>query len=88
MLLLLYVITENAIDEDYNELVEGYFTVQDRLEEHWWVLNGILVDCGMPTLDPRNPFDWLILYAISAGEDESMSERMTEMIDRIFDDVK
>lgn len=87
LLLLLYIITENAIGEDYNELDESYFTPQDRLEEHWWILNGILVDCGMPTLDPRNPFDWLILYAIAADEDESMSDRMTEMIDKIFADV-
>ncbi len=87
LLLLLYVITENAIDTDYSESIESYLTVRDRLEEHWWILNGILLDCGMPLLDPRNPFDWLILYAISSGDDESMSDRMAKMIDKLFDDV-
>ncbi len=86
LLLLLYVITENGVNADYSELDEEYLSVLDRLEEHWWILGAILNDCGMAPLDPRHPFDWLILYAISAGEDESMSDRMTIMIDQIFSD--
>ena len=34
----------------------------------------------MPTLDPRSATDWLVLYAVTAGE-ESMSERMEAVIE-------
>ena len=49
-------------------------------------LNAILTDCGMPLLDPRNATDWLVLYAVTAG-DEGMSERMESVIEHIFKDV-
>ena len=84
LLLLLYVVTENVLDGDYSELDEEYITMQERLEDHWWTLNAILTDCGMPTLDPRNPTDWLVLYALAADE-ESMSERMEQVIEKIYD---
>ena len=85
LLLLLYVVTENIVDGDYSELDEDYITPQERLETHWWTLNAILTDCGMPTLDPRNPTDWLVLYSLAADE-ESMSERMEQVIEKIYED--
>lgn len=88
LILLFYVITENVTDDAYSELDEDYIPIQDRLEDHWWTLNAILTDCGMSPLDPRNAFDWLVLYAITAGEDESMSERMEQVIDYMYADVK
>ncbi|MCD8146724.1 MAG: hypothetical protein LUD84_05520 [Clostridiales bacterium] len=88
LLLILYIVTENAVDGEYCELDEDYLSLQDRLEDHWWVLNAILTDCGMPTLDPRNATDWLVLYALTAREDESMSERMTQVIDHLFADIQ
>lgn len=86
LLLLLYVITENGLDEGYSELDEEYLTAQDRLEDHWWSLNAILSDCGMPLLDPRNAADWLVLYAVTAT-DEPMSQRMEKVIELMFADV-
>ena len=85
LLLLLYVITGNVVDEEYSELDEDYITIEQRLEDHWWVLNTILLDCGMPTLDPRNATDWLVLYALTADADESTSERMEQVIDALFE---
>ena len=87
LLLLLYVITENVMDDSYNELDEEYITPQERLEDNWWTLNAILSDCGMPSLDPRNATDWLVLYAITA-QDEPMSERLEQVIDGIFADIQ
>lgn len=87
LLLLLYVITENITDGDYSELYEDYLTPEERLEDHWISLNAILTDCGMPTLDPRNAMDWLVLYAITASE-ESMSERMSQVIEALFQDIQ
>ena len=90
LLLLLYVVTENSggADDPYRELDESYITLEERVEDHWWTLNAMLTDCGMALLDPRNPFDWLILYAISADESEFMSDRMEQVIEYVFSDVK
>ena len=89
LLLLLYVVTENVVDGEYSEMDEDYVSAQDRLEDHWWTLNAILTDCGMPPLDLRNGFDWLVLYAITAeAEGEAMSERMEQVIDELFSDVR
>lgn len=51
-------------------------------------LNAMLADCGMALLDPRNINDWLILYAIgAAGEEESMSERLEQVIALMYQDL-
>ena len=84
LLLILYIVTENELDDDYRETDEEYITMEERLEDHWYSLNAILSDSGMPLLDPRSPFDWLVLYALAADEDESMSERMEQVIDSLF----
>lgn len=86
LLMLLYVVTENSLNgnDAYRELDESYITQEERVEDHWWTLNAMLADCGMAQLDTRNPFDWLILYAISAEEDEFMSDRMEQVIASLF----
>ena len=84
LLLLLYVITENVLDMEYSELDEDYLTTEERLEDHWWIINAILNDCGMPQLDPRNASDWLVLYSLTAT-DEAMSERMEQVIEYMFE---
>lgn len=88
LLLLLYVVTEDSgcSDGQYRELDENYISLEERVEDHWWTLNAMLSDCGMAPLDPRNPFDWLILYAISGSESEFMSDRMEQVIASLFGD--
>ena len=83
LLLLLYVITENVVDGEYRETDEDYLSPRERLDDHWFALNAIRADCGMPPLDPRNATDWLVLYAVTAT-DESMSERMERVIEHMF----
>lgn len=86
LLLLLYVVTENeTTDADYyKEMDEEYMLLEERVEYHWWTLNAILDDCGMAPLDPRNATDWLILYAISCAPEESMSDRLEQVISYVF----
>lgn len=88
LLLLLYIITENVVDGEYSERDEDYVSPKERLEDHWYCLNAILSDCGMPLMDPRNATDWLVLYAISAGDDQPMSERMEQVIEALYADVR
>lgn len=88
LLLLLYVITENiGFYDEYQEMDEDYMSMEDRVEEHWWTLNAMLADCGMASLDLRNAFDWLVLYAVSSDDGQPMKERMEGVIDELFQDV-
>jgi len=44
------------------------------------LINGILEECGMPKLDSRNPFDWIVLNALESDG----IVRMEEIIHSIF----
>ncbi|MDO5131886.1 MAG: hypothetical protein Q4D81_02755 [Eubacteriales bacterium] len=88
LLLLLYVITENSDSwEDYRETDEGYVSIEERVEDHWWTLNGMLSESGMAPLDLRNAFDWLILYAICTDGEEAMRDRLEGVINELFKDA-
>jgi hypothetical protein len=86
ILLLLYLITEGAVidvSEDYS--FDEDLTDMERFEEHYWRLNSMLNDCGMAQLDPRNIFDWLVLYSMKSSDDYPMSDRFRGILDIIFD---
>lgn len=88
LLLLLYIATENEGigEDDFESYYDESLSLEQRIEDHWWTINAMLGDCGMVPLDPRNAFDWLILYAISADEDTPMSERLEQTIAYMFED--
>lgn len=87
LLLLLYIITENTTaDDGYNELDEEYIVMQYRLEDHICTLDAMLGDCGLPPMDPRNAFDWLVLYSLTTP-DKPMSEQMEMVIEKVYSGV-
>ena len=87
ILLLLYIVTEGISDaieaiDPMSGLEDNYY---ERLEEHVWKIDLMLSECGMSQLDPRNPFDWLIIYSLKTGsEDKYMSERLSEVLKVLF----
>ena len=84
LLMLLYVVTENeGYDEPYADDIPDSF--DNRVHDHWLILNAILIDCGMARLDVQNAFDWLVLYALGAREEEAMSERMEAVISELYE---
>lgn len=87
VLLLLYLITEGGItDEDSDAyILDEDLTDEERFVEHYWRLNSMLNDCGMGKIDPRNIFDWLILYCLKSSDEEAMSERMQAVLNIIFE---
>lgn len=85
IVILLYLITDGLdLSLSYDELDEDYITPDERLEEHCWRLNMMLHSCEMNIIDPRNAFDWLVLYSLRAEYDESMSERMESVLGVLF----
>jgi hypothetical protein len=51
-------------------------------------MNRMLSSCGYRMLDPRNPFDWVVLYCMRvSGDPDSMdglNERLSDMLDVLF----
>jgi len=85
ILLLLYLITEGAvIDKSEEYLFDEDLSDMERFEEHYWRLNSMLNDCGMAQIDPRNIFDWLVLYSLKSSDDSPMSDRFRGILDVIF----
>lgn len=85
-LLLLYLVTEGMDDGALEESL-GWEEIspEDRLEEHAWNIDLMLRDCGFGALDPRTPFDWLILYSLrSGGDEEAMSDRLSAVLSASF----
>lgn len=80
-LLLLYIVSEGETDMDrYSVLDEAYHTPAERLASHATTVDAMLADCGMGALDPRGPFDWLVMYCMCHDVDDGMSERMERVM--------
>lgn len=83
-LLLLYIVTGGAIDDEYTELDEEYLDTEQYLEMHCKKMNQMLRNSGMSRIDPRNMFDYLVLYCLRPEEELFMSERMELLMQELF----
>ena len=90
VLLMLFL----ALDEDPEEEMfrngEDDFEIspeeliRDRYESRYSRMNLMLGSCGFRLLDPRNPFDWLILYSISVEDLFYRDQQMENMLEELF----
>lgn len=94
-MVLLFLITEDFLisdDMDYLEqdgdapwLPLEEDSSRDRLEVVLSKINLFLETYGMNQLDPGNPFDCLVIYALaSAYEDEFLTDKFSEALARLF----
>lgn len=86
-LLLLYLVTGGIYGDSYEELDEEYVTDEEFLEYHCRAMNRMLSECGMARIDPRNAFDFLVLYSVRPQEDTFMSDRMAEIVEELYCDL-
>ena len=86
LIMWLYV---KAGTPDYGEYPDN----QDAFAECINIINDDLLEpCGMPLLDPRNPFDWIIMNAIyyayySTVEDDDEKDDTVERICRVMEQL-
>lgn len=75
VLALLFLVTDGADESAVmsDDLAEVF---ADRFSR----LNSLLDKCGFCQLDPRNPFDWLVLYCMYCNEDTEPTARMREVL--------
>ncbi len=86
-LLLLYIVTGGMAEEDYDEADESYISSEEFLTFHCTKMNHMLRECGMSRIDPRNIFDYLILYCLRPEEDLFMSDRMALLMQEVFEET-
>lgn len=87
VLLLLYIVTGGVHHDFYEEMDEEDISPEEFLEFHCRNMNRMLNECGMGRIDPRDAFDFLILYSIRPEQDAFMSERIAEIVDELYRDV-
>lgn len=83
-LLLMYLVTGGVWEKEYDELDESYIQPKEFLETHCRRMNKMLMECGMRRIDPRNVFDYLVLYCLRPEDEMFMSDRMAQLAAEIF----
>lgn len=81
-LILLFLATDGT-DSDFDEFEEAE-TADDVFLSLYTRLNAMLNACGFPQLDPRSPFDWIILFCISSGDLWECDIRLQEILVKMY----
>ena len=87
-LILLLMATEegfrNGLDGE-DTIMYGYEPSKEEVfDDVYGRLNQTLLDCGFATLDPRSPFDWMILYSICVQDMFDADIRMRMLFQTMF----
>ena len=81
VLILLFLATDGSgSDFTQDEDEEEPFTQEEQFLDLYTRMNLMLASCGFQKLDPRNPFDWMILYCISTGDLWESDQRLPAML--------
>ncbi len=97
VMLLLFLLTEEFevmdtgenSDKDYLDELAMQETAGGRMEKRMFRINLFLDRYGMNRLDPGNPFDCIVLYALRAGPDDEgrqddMHSRLESVLKELF----
>ena len=81
-------ITDDWEDDVYWDEVENESDEAADFRSSYIRMNRMLSSCGYRMLDPRNPFDWVVIYCMRVGSDpesmEGLNERLSDMLDVLF----
>ena len=82
ILILLFLATDAGWQGDEED--EYVPTTAEAFEDLYSRLDNMLTLCGFSVLDPRAPFDWLILYCICVPDMLDVDARMHEIFREMF----
>lgn len=84
-LILLFLATDGS-ESEFEELDEDedILTRDEIFENVKSRLNRMLTACGFQKLDPRSPFDWVVLFCICVENIWEVDERMEHMLQAMF----
>ena len=57
---------------------------ENDFEDLYARMNVMLADCGFAQLDPRSPFDWMILYCMCGAESLTIDQRVQDFLSALF----
>lgn len=85
ILILLFLATDGG--ELYTDDYEEYYEMdeEDVFKETYIRLSAMLKECGFAQLDPRVPFDWMILYCMCVSDAWEIDEKMKRFLKEAFD---
>ena len=91
VLILLFLATNgdgtayrNRDDDQVGEGEEKPKTREQFFRNIYKRINLMLTRCGFQCLDPRSPFDWIVLSCISTGDDLEIDRRLEEILAGLF----
>lgn len=94
VLILLFLATDGA-EESQEEWSDDEWDEDDLIDDadamfrsSQMRINQMLADCGYRMLDPRNAFDWLVLYCLRIEDDatsmDGLNERLSHVLEALF----
>lgn len=84
VIILLFIATDGGMDDEDDTLLD-----EDRefdFEDVYTRLNDTLSYCGFSALDPRAPFDWMMLYCMCAEDLFDVDMQMESFLGTLFAD--
>lgn len=90
VLILLFLATYDADsqgldDEDFLDWDPDYEKNKDEIfEEFYKGMNAMLEKCGFSTLDPRSPFDWMIIFCMCIEDVWELDSTLSEFLHTLF----
>ena len=82
VLILLFLATDQGAG--WEDEYETDVSLEEIFEDLYQRLNDMLAQCGFMTLDPRSPFDWVILYCICVEDMFDVDIRMKSVFQEMF----
>ena len=83
VLMLLFLATDGGYSS-YGEETFEVLSPEEEFEDTYTRLESMLVDCGFAKLDPRIPFDWMILFCLCTNDSLLIDERVQQFLKEIF----
>lgn len=85
VLILLFLATDGS-ESEFEELDEDedILTRDEIFQNVYSRLNRMLLSCGFQQLDPRSPFDWMVLYCICVDDLWDVDQRFKDLLQAMF----
>lgn len=83
VMILLFIATDGGLDEEDEELLDEW-EEESVFEDAYTRLDNMLAMCGFAPLDPRAPFDWMMLYCMCVEDVFELDAQMEDFLGELF----
>ena len=83
VMILLFLATDGGESEWDEDLLED-MTPEESFEDAYMRINQMLEYCGFSPIDPRAPFDWMMLYCLCVDDMIDMDAQMEAFLQELF----